>query len=260
MFSLDSQIFEELRVDKESHDSPVVCVPHLIVKHKNKSRNGNGHGSVSSINMLNEATNELEFCIGACMQQRRLLGLERETMFGIACSAGRARAFTAYRRDNQIQIVRLYAEDFDLQVLEQSCLFFALLLRIRHYINMVASELEHINGSEIEEKIRISERSWKADPTDPAPPGTSWPIPSPPRFRSRSRSRSPSDPGSPFNPGSLSPHALRRRLSKTWSISTNGSAGAGPLSDPDSMDLDEDCPSSAGSSVAEDFNSRAMRT
>ena len=76
----------------------------------------------------------------------------------------------------QIQLVRLYGEDFDLQVLEQTILFFMLLLRIRHQITLFASELERVDGKAVEKRIKASERSWKADPTYPAPPGTSWPI------------------------------------------------------------------------------------
>lgn len=94
MFSLDSQVFEELRVDKERHDSLVICIPHLVVKHK--------YGSNQTA--FTEATHELHFCIGAGMHQRRLLGFEREPMFGVACNDGKARAFTAYWKDNQVRI------------------------------------------------------------------------------------------------------------------------------------------------------------
>ena len=188
MFNLDSQIFEELRVDKERHDSPVICIPHLVIQHVN--------GEVLNNAALTDATNELNFLFGAGMHQRKLLGFEREPMFGISCCNGKARAFASYWKDdkvtsmivlqsryrltgqlNQIQIVQLYADDFDLQATEQACLFFILLLRIRHFISTFVSELETVDGSAIEERVKASERSWKALATYPPPPGTSWPSP-----------------------------------------------------------------------------------
>ncbi|KAL5532006.1 hypothetical protein ACEPAF_5570 [Sanghuangporus sanghuang] len=183
MFHLDSQIFEELRVDKERHDSPVVCIPHLVVQHVN--------GSGSRDSALRDATNELHFLFGAGMYQRKLLSFEKEPMFGIACSNGKARTFASYWKDNQIQIVRLYADDFDLQITEQACLFFILLLRIRHFIGTFVSELETVDGCAIEGRIRDSGRSWKAQATYPPPPDTSWPAPSSGRQSSLSMTRRP---------------------------------------------------------------------
>ncbi|KAL5521407.1 hypothetical protein ACEPAG_9333 [Sanghuangporus baumii] len=201
MFELDSQIFEELRVDKERHDSPVVCIPHLVVQHVN--------GSGSRDSALRDATNELHFLFGAGMHQRKLLGFEKEPMFGIACSDGKARAFASYWKDNQvismialrtplfadnlvqIQIVHLYADDLDLQMTEQACLFFVLLLRIRHLISTFVSELETVDGGAIEGRIRGSERSWKAQATYPSPPDTSWPSPPSGRQSSLSMTRRP---------------------------------------------------------------------
>lgn len=94
MFTLGSQILEELGIFTEERGSPVLRIPHLMVKHRGSSE----------LSSLDEAQRELFFSLASGMHQRRLLGLDNHVLFGLACNAGKVRVYASYWQDNKVRV------------------------------------------------------------------------------------------------------------------------------------------------------------
>ena len=91
MFTLNSQVYEELNVSLDRNNEAILCVPHVVVTH----REGSG--------ALDFASNEMCFALAAGLHQRRLLGFENHIIFGVACGEGKSRVYASYWRDDEVR-------------------------------------------------------------------------------------------------------------------------------------------------------------
>ena len=63
----------------------------------------------------------------------------------------------------QIQLLRLCSSDLDLRVIEQCCLFFLLLRRIRLYNLSSTADFASLDGNLLKQRVFSSQRSWKTN-------------------------------------------------------------------------------------------------
>ena len=99
MFTLNSQVYEELNVSLDRNNEAILYVPHVVVSHRHghDAHEGGGNGTMDS------ASNELCFALSAGLRQRRLLGFDNHIMFGVACGHGKARVYASYWRDDEVR-------------------------------------------------------------------------------------------------------------------------------------------------------------